>query len=349
MDKKFRPLLLRADASTTIGTGHVMRLLALVAAWRTLTAGNSPVNLIGDITIAGLHQRLNQSAIQFRPISHSHPDPQDLKEFAHIAIDLQPAWIVLDGYNFDSDYQFSVRALGFPLLIIDDLAHHPHYHADLLLNSNPDAAQLAYKVENKTRLLFGSRFCLLRPELHIARNMDKAPITILGRKLLITMGGADPQRLSFLALQTCIQLGPEWEIKIVLGSANPFRDELQRRAFGLTNVEILIDVANMGLLMLWADLALAAAGTTTWELAYLGVPTLLIAAADNQIRVAAIAHTTGCAINLGWWAQLTIPRLVSELNFLAENFQQRLIMRTAGQILVDGNGALRVVQAMLEY
>jgi len=341
-----RPLLLRTDARFDIGTGHLMRLLALADAWRSHTRGGKII-LLGDVAVAGLRQRLEHFAIEFQSLAHPYPETDDLATLASLTKELRPAWIVLDGYHFDADYQFAARALGFPLLVIDDFAHHRSYSADLLLNANPDATQLSYNLEPNTRLLFGSRFCLLRPELRTARDANSLPVAQYGRKLLITMGGADSHGLSFLALQAFAELGTEWEAKIVLGSANQRGEELRNAAAGYPNVEILADVQNMGALMLWADLALAAAGTTTWELAYLGVPALLIVTADNQIRVAAAAQSLGCAINLGWWENLTITDLISALRALAANFRHRRNMTNVGRRTIDGKGAVRVVRAMI--
>ncbi|CAK0770094.1 UDP-2,4-diacetamido-2,4, 6-trideoxy-beta-L-altropyranose hydrolase [Gammaproteobacteria bacterium] len=363
------PLLLRADASFGIGTGHVMRLIALVEAWQEITGTDASGKtedigsalLLGRISIPQLRQRLVEAGIGLWDLLVSHPDPGDLVALTNLAEVLQPAWIVLDGYHFDSAYQAATRALGIPVLILDDMAHHGQYHADLLLNQNINADGLHYSVGADTRLLLGSRYCMLRAELRATRNAIVENVKYFpkeGKKeeklasrpwrLLVTMGGADHRGLSFLALQALAELGAAWEAKVVMGSAAYQSHQLCQLAAELPKVEIHTDVRDMGPLMVWADMALSAAGSTTWELACLGVPALLVVVADNQSVVARTAASIGCAIDLGEWKNLTASGLAHALAQLAANEQQRTAMSIAGRALVDGEGATRVARIMLE-
>ncbi|CAK0769521.1 UDP-2,4-diacetamido-2,4, 6-trideoxy-beta-L-altropyranose hydrolase [Gammaproteobacteria bacterium] len=365
------PLLLRADGGFGIGTGHVMRLLALAEAWREAREAEKPERieqtnepedvalLLGRVPVLGLRQRLADAGVGVWDLLVSHPDPGDLIALSNLAEVFDPAWIVLDGYHFDPDYQEAIRTLGIPVLVLDDMAHHRHYHADLLLNQNAGADELHYSLDTDTRLLLGSRYCMLRPELRTVRSAMAQGLTQADRsdekqvprtrRLLVTMGGADHRGLTSLALKAFAHLGPTWEAKVVVGSGAQRHPELLKRAASLPGIEILTDVRDMGYLMSWADLALSAAGTTTWELACLGVPSLLVAVADNQLPVIRAATAAGCAVDLGWWENLTVAGLTVALEQLATNEKQRTAMGIAGRALVDGNGAARVVQAMREY
>jgi UDP-2,4-diacetamido-2,4,6-trideoxy-beta-L-altropyranose hydrolase len=334
------PLLLRADAGLDIGTGHVMRLLALAWAWESTRQC-----LLGRVPVTGLRQRLMDAGMGLWDLLVTHPDRGDLGALVSLAAELHPAWVVLDGYHFDPDYQAAVRTLGVPVLVVDDMAHHSHYHADLLLNQNAGAGELHYAVDPDTRLLLGPRYCLLRPELRAARGPMREVVS-RARRLLVTLGGADPRGLTALALAALAHLGPAWEARVVVGAANPRLVELREQAAGLQGVEVCADVRDMGSFMAWADLALAAAGSTTWELAYLGIPTLLVAVADNQRPVARAAAAAGCAADLGRWDDLTAAGLAATLEQLAADSERRAAMSTAGRALVDGEGAARVVQAM---
>ncbi|CAK0776265.1 UDP-2,4-diacetamido-2,4, 6-trideoxy-beta-L-altropyranose hydrolase [Gammaproteobacteria bacterium] len=311
---------------------------------------------MGCVPVPGLRQRLADNGVGLWDLLADHPDPGDLIALTNLAEIFQPAWIVLDGYHFDPNYQAAVRALGIPVLVLDDMAHHCCYHADLLLNQNAGAEALHYTADPDTRLLLGPRYCLLRPELRAARDAMQADASERGiemasrpRRLLVTMGGADPHGLTSLALRAVAKLGPTWETKVVVGSVFHRQIELCKQAADLPGVEIHTDVRDMSLLMTWADLALSAAGTTTWELACLGVPTLLTVVADNQFSVARTAAEAGCAIDLDWWEGLTATDLAVALEQLAADATRRAAMSTAGRALVDGKGVTRVIQAMREH
>lgn len=341
------PLLLRADASFGIGTGHVMRLMALAEAWRKY-GGTESILLLGQVSLPKLRGRLTELGIGLWELLASHPDPGDLGALRNLAQAVHPAWIVVDGYHFDANYQEAVKALGIPLLVLDDLAHQSQYHAHLLLNQNVEAEKLPYTADPDTQFLLGPRYCLIRSELQAARQVMRATADdARARRVLITMGGADHRGLSVLAVQALAELGPGWEVKVVVGSGARCLHQLRQQAVQLAGVKILTNVRNMGALMTWADVAIATAGTTTWELAYLGVPTLLVAAADNQIAMARSAAALGCAVDLGWWAALTTSQLASALEQLVTNAAQRVAMTRAGTALLDGKGAERVIQAMM--
>ncbi len=350
------PLLLRTDAGFDIGTGHVMRLLALVEAWQEAqppAAEPALTILLGCVPMPGLRKRLADAGVGVWDLMASHPDPGDLAALANLAAVFQPGWIVLDGYHFDPDYQAAVRALGIPVLVVDDIAQHSHYHASLLLNQNLGAKGLHYAVDSDTRLLLEARYCLLRSELKRARNTPRAPSpSALEHRslcLLITMGGSDPRGLTLLALEAVAAVGADWEVLVVVRSTTPQLNALRQFAATLPNIALHEDVQDMGVLMNSADFALSASGTTAWELAALGVPALLVTVADNQIPIADVTAAVGFSINLGWWETLTVANLATALKSLAADDAQRARMRTAGQAVVDGEGAARVVQAMYEY
>jgi UDP-2,4-diacetamido-2,4,6-trideoxy-beta-L-altropyranose hydrolase len=190
------PLVIRADADPRLGTGHVMRGLALAQAWR---AAGGRATLVGCLPGAGgsarsprpaggrsygrsgelgdggtsLAERVRQAGVVFEPLDHPHPHPADLSatldwlSAARAKADKADVlWLVLDGYHFDAAYQRAVRQTGCRLMVVDDTAHLPRYDADLVLNQNLGADRLPYVCDEEATLLFGPRYALLRPEFH---------------------------------------------------------------------------------------------------------------------------------------------------------------------------------------
>jgi UDP-2,4-diacetamido-2,4,6-trideoxy-beta-L-altropyranose hydrolase len=343
-------LVIRTDASAQMGTGHVMRCLALGQPWRT--AGGQVV-FITACDNQDLRKRLAGEGFRLVAIERAWPDPNDWALTAAALAEHPGAWLVLDGYHFDSVYQKRIKDAGHRLLVIDDNAHLPHYHADLVLNQNIAAQGLHYPAEPTTRLLRGPSYALLRSEF-LAWQGWQRKTPDLARKILVTMGGSDPANATLKVLNALGQIsGPGLEIIAVIGASNPNYEDLQRYSLPaacplLPNFRLLRNASSMPELMAWADAAVSAAGTTAWELAFMGLPSLLLVTAQNQARSAAGLAAVGVATSAGWHADTGEAELSEALAGLFGNPQQRASMSLAGRALIDGQGAQRVIRAMLE-
>jgi spore coat polysaccharide biosynthesis predicted glycosyltransferase SpsG len=162
-------LFIRADATTEIGTGHIMRCIALAQAWQ---AHGGEVTFLSHCQSTALRERIIEEGFSFISIDHPHPHPDDLSQTINYVQHLSPfpfplshAWLVLDGYHFTPDYQKAIRDAGIHLLVIDDMNHLPHYHADILLNYiwTPLGIRILYMRKRKRPIAF-KNFCLLCSE-----------------------------------------------------------------------------------------------------------------------------------------------------------------------------------------
>lgn len=340
-------LVLRADADARIGSGHVMRCLALAQEWRQ--QGGEAV-FIGRISAESLQHRIVDEGCGLKLLPASHPAPDDLSAVrAYLAENRsQPGWLVLDGYHFDLSYHDAIRCAGWSLMVIDDYAHLPEYHADILLNQNLYAGELIYNTQQGAQHLLGARYALLRREFQEARKQHR-DIGGDGRRVLVTMGGADPDNVTGRVVDALLRMNVSGlAVKIVIGPLNPHRSDLearlQRAGF---QVEVLTAVEKMATLMQWADLAVTAAGSTCWELAALGVPMVVTIVADNQERLASAIAAYEAAENLGWfygWMPAQAADIIARLLAQAE---RRRIMAMKGTELTDGRGCERIVDLLL--
>ncbi|MBE3120100.1 MAG: UDP-2,4-diacetamido-2,4,6-trideoxy-beta-L-altropyranose hydrolase, partial [Candidatus Atribacteria bacterium] len=144
-------LLLRVDASARIGTGHVMRCLALAQAWQE--KGGRATFVMTTETPA-VEARLASEGMQVTHLVTQPGSPEDAQQTVGLAQQREAVWIVVDGYYFGADYQQTIKRAGLRLLFVDDYGHAGHYYADLVLNQNIYANESLYpKREPHTRLL----------------------------------------------------------------------------------------------------------------------------------------------------------------------------------------------------
>ena len=334
-------LLLRADADSRIGAGHFMRSLALAEAWRKR---GGAVSFVSRCENSGLRRRLEASGIDLLPIERSHPDPDDLR-CTRTAVCQQGAdWLVVDGYNFDPAYHRGVREGDHRLLLIDDCADLAEYRADIILNQNIGAERLEYRCDPDTTMLLGNRYALLRPEFTRWREWTRE-VSPQAANLLVTMGGSDPDNASATVVAALTAFAtPQFSVKVVVGALNPHGENIRDRAAACNGheVEVVSAVEDMAELMAWADMAVSAAGSTCWELAFMGLPSLLLVLGPDQRAIAEGMQRAGAAVHI----ESVSGEIAAALTALAGERSARARMSERCRRFVDGNGAARVVGAM---
>ena len=338
-------LVVRADSSIAMGTGHVMRCLALAQAWQD--AGGHVVFVTNDLSSAG-EQRLLAEQVEVVKFNGPPGGAQDASQLEKLSCAHHADWVVVDGYQFDAEYQRKVKDAGLKLLFIDDNGHATHYLADLVLNQNSHACEDLYQSRApQTRLLLGPRFALLRHEFRYWRQCKREMVP-LARKVLVTMGGSDPENVTADVIRALeVTAIDKLEVKVIAGGDNPHIESLERAASqSKTDISLLKNVTNMPKLMAWADVAISGAGSTCWEMCLLGLPAIVIDLAENQRTVARELDRRGAAIHLGGADDALPKKIANKLACLLGSIETRTTLSTRARELVDGKGAERVVCAM---
>lgn len=350
-------VVFRADASVTIGNGHVMRCLTLADALRTRGAEchfvmrDFPGHLSKTVQKRGFKLSLltapTGAAITAPPEHAAWAGVSWKDDIADtVAVIDSPDWLVLDHYSFDYRWQTAIQDKVGNILVIDDLADRQHM-ANVLLDQNLGRASTDYNglVPNDCKRLIGPNFALLRPEFSYMRNQS-----IAARKsrqmsrLMIAMGGTDPINATstvLKVLKTANFLPVDFQIDVIMGSSAPALAAVQKIAETMPwQTNVLVDVHNMAQLMKEADLAIGAGGGTTWERCCLGLPSIIIETASNQSIAVEAMVKTGAALGTG-------P--ISDKNFndkfmiaLKEASEQLLPLSECAAKLCDGLGAARV-------
>ena len=333
-------LLIRADASTAIGNGHVMRCLAIAQAWQD--AGGSVYFICAEGLPSTLHERLIEEDIQVKLISSKSGSLADAQETIAIATALSTKIIVVDGYCFGADYQRWLKDADLSVLFIDDNGHAEHYSADWVLNQNIHADESLYSSrEPDTQLLLDTQYSLLRREFWAWRGQTKQ-VADIAQNILVTMGGGDPDNVTQKVL-SAIEHIPNLHIKAVVGGSNPHLASLQTFvAQSESQIELLYNVKDMPKLMDWSDIAISAGGSTVWELCLMGVPSILIVTADNQIGIANGLNKAQVALYLGELETVEEETITETLQMLLNDNPLRQDMAERGRELVDGYGGNRI-------
>jgi len=325
-----------------------MRCLALAQAWQE---ADGQVNFVMGTEAPVLEARLNAENMPVAHVSTQLGGVDDVKQTLCLAQECGADWIVVDGYHFDANYQYSIKQAGRRLLVLDDYGHAAHYFADLVLNQNLSAAEALYvDRESHTQLLLGVRYALLRREFWPWRGWRRETPEV-ARKVLVTLGGSDPDNVTVKVLQALRQIDMgKLEVTVVVGPANQYLEILRQQILGAgDHLQLVTSATNMPELMAWADVAISAGGSTCWELAFMGLPTLIIVLADNQRSVAEGLNTAGAALNLGWHTDLSPADISTALSAMLAAEATRAQMMKQSQMLIDGLGASRAGERMRTY
>jgi UDP-2,4-diacetamido-2,4,6-trideoxy-beta-L-altropyranose hydrolase len=340
-----KPLIIRADASTEIGSGHVMRCLALAETWQDC-GGN--VFFVLATASPSLEKGIKNEGFEVIHITSELGSTIDADATIQIARMDKAEWVVVDGYHFGAEYQKKIKECGFSLLYIDDFGQADHYYADIVLNQNIYADMSFYqKYEPSTRFLLGTKFVLLRREF-LRWAGYKRTIPKMARKVLVTLGSSDPENVTSKVIEALRSINFEkLEVIIVAGGLNPNYAMLQDMVKDLPNFSLKKNVENMPELMAWADLAISAGGSTCWELAFMKLPFLSIVLAENQRPITTGLHTNGAAISLGDHRNLDPKVILKSTIDLLESKKIRSELIFNQKKMVDGKGAIRVVNTLL--
>ncbi len=371
MPVKNNIIVFRCDASVKMGVGHVMRCLTLAEQLSTEGClvhficrqheghlielierkGFSVFRLDTTQYQSGTSDLLSNS--QAQPLFHADwlgaSQEQDAAQCQPILEGINPDWLVVDHYALDYRWQSPLKKHCHKLMVIDDLADRKH-ECDLLLDQTSGRKSETYQnlVPEKCKLLLGAQYAMLRSEFtqwrsfSLKRRTESATLN----KILITMGGIDQDNITgkvLSALENCIVKEKALDVIVVMGSRAPQLKKIKEQIEGSSlNITLHVDAVNMAELMASADLAIGAAGTTTWERCCLGLPSLMLVLAKNQECIADNVVNAGGALNLD--VRLDYDVVCKQVEYAANNL---LEMSRKSSLIVDGNGVSRVAESLL--
>ncbi|MGO0790215.1 UDP-2,4-diacetamido-2,4,6-trideoxy-beta-L-altropyranose hydrolase [Herbaspirillum seropedicae] len=294
----------RTDASTQIGTGHVMRCLTLAdalairGAQSVFVCREHPGHLLELIRARG-HQAIALPLGDMPHDAHSEIDSAHAQWLgADWASDAQQTlaalqaehvdWLIVDHYALDARWEKQLAGHCDKLMVIDDLADRPHA-CDLLLDQNwlgtaPDM-RYAGLLPERCRTFLGPRYALLAPEYEKLRaSMPERDGSI--KRILVFMGGADAGNQTVKVMQALTD--PAFEdlaVDVVVGMSHPDPAPIRDAAAKRPATTLHQGLPSLAKLMANADLMIGAGGSTAWERMCLGLPAIVIGIAQNQLAI----------------------------------------------------------------
>jgi UDP-2,4-diacetamido-2,4,6-trideoxy-beta-L-altropyranose hydrolase len=342
--------LFRADSSSTLGHGHVMRCLALAGELRrsgfeaAFLLRRLPGDAVPAIDAAGFAwHRLPDGA------RDEAADGQLCAEhlYGHGDADL----LVLDHYQRGAEWVQHVRTHARCVLVIDDLADRP-LAGDLLLDQNwHDAPEARYAARwpagfETGRGLFGPQHALLRPEFATAR-AALAPRDGELRRIVIAFGGSDPLNATEACLAALHDALPALSFDVIVGAGSPHATGLLQRWADRGRVEITVAATDIARRFAAADLFVGAGGSMTWERACLGLPGITLPIAANQQPLCERLAAAGEGIDLAMYGAEALRRLLPAVQALATDPARLRAIGSALARRCDGGGAARVAGAAM--
>ena len=339
-------VLIRCDATATLGMGHLMRCDTLA---QQLVSAGVQVSMLGpDSSYQGLLQAssyVEWTACPWRG------DAVEARELAAQVSEHGYDLLIIDDYRAGSAFQrllagFGSRWLQFYAPTSEEI------HADIAVCSNPSvsAEHFIGRVRRaECQLLAGLQYALLRQEfVRLPQPRLRAGV----QRLLLTFGGGDDRGLIQRVLFDLNHPAVEGLATRVISGLNNPRNESNRRwlaSTALPGVEYLVQPDNVAALLGWADLAIMAGGTTAYEAARCGLPMLLVSVADNQIAQSQAMQGLGCAHYLGGHEAIELGAFREHVLSLREAPDVLLAMSGSAVAAVDGRGCNRVVDAILSF
>jgi len=328
-------ILIKTNASETIGFGHLRRCITLANA--LCAFGDSVGFVINDDQEAIL--LLKQE--QFTYYIVTSQDDQNFVETKSVINKSKAVVLIVDSYNINLE---AFSRLSVPCVYMDDFGLQSDY-IDIILNPSIEGQPNG---KGHTNYLYGPKYVLLRESFQHAEVKE---INTTVRRVLITMGGGDKDNWTSKFLVWANEINPNIQFSVVIGPffAKPVIKAIELVAKKLGNVMLHYSPKNIGLLMAEADMAISAGGQTLFEMAALGLPAIVVALVENQQLNVNLLNDKGVIASIGKITDVSLQEsFVNHYNLMLSDQHCRQAMSLAGMRVVDGKGAKRVANKIYE-
>lgn len=330
-------ILIVADGSKEIGLGHIVR---------TLTLANELKNYYTDILFITKKNESSISLIKDEDyplilLNEKLNEKEELEEIVKIINTKKMDIVILDKLTISKEYYDNIKLQNTFLVSLDNIRD-ISINADLIINGGIYANEY-FNTKQKNVLLGEKYFILRRQFIGHKKRIINENIT----NILISMGGSDPLNITYSIVQELLKIKKEYLLNVIIGNAYLHESKLIELSMRNKNLNLIKNTDQMARLMKNSDVAITSGGLTLYELAATGTPAMIIQQADNQILPTKYFEKYGSVIDLGNGRCLNKERMLDKLSYLDRNKNIRLKMAEEGMTLIDGFGAIRSAEAIM--
>ena len=326
---------IRCDGGVTIGMGHVMRCIALA-------------NMLGDaFNIRFVIQQSTDNvkrSITAAGFAHVEiPRTNDFEnECAYIHEHLRPdSLVILDGYNFQSNYQKAIKAAGHVLIAIDDL-HAWKQHADIVINHGGSIEASSYETSDYTKLLLGYPYLLLRKEFN---NLSRRKFIRSIEKVMLSFGASDEHNLTYRFATWLLEHKPSLELDLMVSGINPHLTQITKLAELSPRVALHCDISADRVIQLMQEsqLLICPASTISLEGSAVGISIITGTTAANQNDNCNSITKSGAALSLGDLTRCSKEEFLRAFDYLCNDADEINKQLAAQATIIDGKSANRIL------
>lgn len=341
-------IAIRADGGAEIGMGHVMRTLVLAkhlaknneVFFLCRIDGNSSQFFMKNSQVCQLNTDIEQGISDkyekgIEKILNEGFKVKLVRE-DYLIEDLQKVEadiLITDSYDVNEEYFNRTKEMFSKTAYIDDMNLYC-FNVDFLINQNIDGEDFNYKTNKETKIMVGCKYVLLRDEFaqHDGKNINEKV-----KDIMVTVGGGDTNHITEKILTSMKDL--DYNFHVVIGPS--FNTNNSIRGFESEKIKIYYN-ANMYELMQKCDIAISACGSTLYELAVCGVPSIGIIIAGNQEGIANKMNDLGIIKNTGWFNKIKKEDFIKVVKSFSKDYNLRKAMSKKASKIIDGKGAERI-------
>ncbi|WMJ90215.1 UDP-2,4-diacetamido-2,4,6-trideoxy-beta-L-altropyranose hydrolase [Anaerocolumna sp. MB42-C2] len=334
---------IRGDANSEIGSGHIMRCLAIAKSLKKrgedttfITADREAEKLITGNGFSMINLDTTWNNLEY-----------EMEKLAGVIQKIGIEKLMVDSYSVTDRYMQFLSDLT-KVIYMDDL-NESIYPLDMLINYSISADKQDYeKKYESTKILIGTRYIPLREEFAGIKRIHKVKV----KDILITTGGSDSYNMSGELIKYIRKFSflTDWKLHIVVGTFNVHKDELYKLEKEFHNIFLYENISHISELMCKCDIAISAGGTTLYELCACGIPSICFTFADNQIRGIEEFNRQGLIYYAGDIRNdmnKSLDLIIKELKALDNDYNRRGNLSIRMMDLVDGQGADRIAGEIL--
>jgi UDP-2,4-diacetamido-2,4,6-trideoxy-beta-L-altropyranose hydrolase len=251
--------------------------------------------------------------------------------------------VCIDHYDWTSECFKELKRDPRVILLAFDDGLSRHYECDFMIDQNLNAERINHSASPFCQQLLGPKYTMIRDEIHTLR---QSPTERMAEsfQFLVTLGGGDRWGHSLKAIEAAKATTVKFEMHVVVGSQWPHLDKAKRLIGNHPRIHLYEDPSFFPQLLARADLALCGGGSTTYELAYLGIPMLTTSLVSHQVPIAKAWEDVGVAEYLGPAEGLTTDKILERILYWMECDQDLENRGVLAQKLIDGRGKFRVLE-----